>query len=215
MATLSYDSLIQYITLDVAGAPEPVIIAMTNMAARELCLQSGCWNDYEDIPLVSDVSDYESSVPPGAQVRFVKSITINNREIDPASESHLLYYKRTAFSAIGSPLYYYMLNDMSFRVLPKPAINDAGQVMRVRTVFVPKFNATAFDSNLIERYAETLIAGAKARLMEMPEKTWSNPGLAAYNKGLFDVGVTKARIDVELSNVPSQMRVKQRNFRGV
>lgn len=215
MASLNYDSLIPYIALDVAGAPYPLIVAMINMAAREFCLQSSCWNEYEDIPLAADKSDYEPSTPNGAQVRFVKSILINNREILPASEDKVLYYMRSAFSAVGSPLYYYMLNDMAFRVLPKPTLMDAGQIMRVRTVFVPKFNATVFDANLIERYAETLIAGAKARLMEMPGKPWSNPGLAGYNKGLFDVGVAKARIDFELSNVPSEMKVRQRNFRSV
>lgn len=214
MATLSYDSLIPFITLDVAGAPDPVIVAMTNMAARELCLRSGCWNEHEDIPLVADRGEYEPSMPSDAQVRFVKSIMLNNREIDPASEDRILYYMRSAFSATGSPLFFYMLNDMSFRVLPKPTVNDDGQIMNVRTVFVPKLGSTVFDSNLIERYAETLIAGAKWKLMEMPGKPWSNPGLAAYNKGVFEEGVTKARIDTELSNVPSSMRVRQRNFRS-
>lgn len=215
MATLSFDSLIPYISLDVTGAPDPLIVSVVSLAARELCLRSSCWSEYEDIRLVADRAEYEPAAPSGAQVRYVKSIMINNREIDPASEDKILYYMRSTFNAVGSPLYYYMLNDMTFRVLPKPTAADAGQVMRVRTVFVPKLGSVVLDSDLIERYAETLIAGAKARLLEMPGKPWSNPGLAAYHKAAFDDAVSRARIDVELSNVPSSMKVRQRNFRGV
>lgn len=214
MATLNYDSLIPYITLDVAGAPEPVIVAMTNMAARELCKKSGCWNEYEDIVIRAGKSDYETSAPNGAQISFVKLIRIEaaNREITPTSEEILAYYKRIGAGAVGAPLFYHMLNDMSFRLLPQPADTDDGQIMRVRTVYVPKLGSTVFDAMLIERFAETLIAGAKWKLMEMPNKPWSNPGLAAYNKGVFDEGVTKARIEVELSNTPAQMTIRKRRF---
>ena len=216
MATLSYNSLLPYIALDTQGASEPLMVAMINFSVRELCLQSGCWNKHEDIAIVSGQSDYSPTVPTGAKVRYVRSILLNNnREITPASEDHLLYYKRDAFAAIGSPLYFYMLDDGKFRLLPKPADNDSGLVMNVRTVFVPEFEATVFDSDLLEKYAETIVSGAKAKLMEMPAKAWSNPNLAAYHKQVFNDGVSKARIDVELSNVGSIMKVKARNFKGV
>lgn len=213
MAATSYDSLFPYIMLDVDGAPAPVVTAMINKAARELCLRSSCWYEWEDIPLIANENEYDISSPSGSSVvRAVKYAAIGQRALIPETEDRILENKRWMLEQVGEPQIFYMLTDMTMKVYPIPTDVDAGKIMRVKSSFVPALDATSIPSPFIERYSETLIAGAKASLMAMANKTWSNPQMALVYQGIFDTGVDRARIEVEMSYSPTSLRVANRKF---
>lgn len=213
MAATSYSSLLPYLNIHLDGVPAPVALGMVNLAARELCLQSSCWHEWEDIPLESGVNEY-SVTPPSASamVRAVKYIGIGMKALIPETETTVLDAKRHLLTAVGEPEVFYMLNDMTIKVLPTPTDADVGKVMKVKTAFVPALDATAIPKEFIERFSETLIAGALFFLMSMPGKAWSNPQLAQMYKGAFDIGVDQARIEVQMSYSPANMRVTSRRF---
>lgn len=214
MAVTSYDSLIPHIAIDVDGVPHPVVVAMLNNAARELCTKSQCWNEWENVPLVSGTNEYSVSAPTATSiVRAVQYILMGERKaLIPENENNILETKRHLIDAIGEPECFYMVGEMAIKVLPTPSDTDAGKIMRIKSSFIPTFDATSIPGEFIERYAEALIAGAKAFLMGMPGKPWSNPTLAAFYKQSFDTLVDKARIEVDMSFSSGNLKVSARKF---
>lgn len=214
MAVTSYDSLIPHISIDVDGVPHPVVVAMLNNAARELCTKSQCWNEWESLPIESGVNEYTVSTPTATSiVRSVQYILMGERKaLIPENENNILETKRHLIDATGEPECFYMVGEMAIKILPTPSDADIGKVMRIKSSFIPTFDAVSLPSEFIERYAEALIAGAKAYLMAMPNKPWSNPTLAAYYKQQFDMLVDRARIEVDMSFSPGSLKVSPRKF---
>jgi hypothetical protein len=213
MAATTYDSLFPYIMIDCEGAPAPIVTAMINKAARELCLKSSCWFEWDEFALESGVDEYQVSAPSAsAVVRAVKYVGIGNKAVLPETEQTIYAYKRYLLDSYGEPIVFYMLNDMTIKMLPIPGDAQAGVVVKVKTAFVPALDATSIPAEYIERFSETLIAGAKANLLNIPGKTWTNPGLASVNQAAFEKGVSEARIEVEMSYAPALMKIADRKF---
>lgn len=57
---------------------------------------------------------------------------------------------------------------------------------------LPLYAGAGVDDAVFEKFNEVLAYGAKARMMRMPKKPWSNPKLAAEYRTMFDQEVGKA-----------------------
>ncbi len=213
MSATSYDSLIPMIALDAPSASDSLIVAMINKSARELCLRSSCWYEWQSVPLISGVNEYETDAPNmSSVVRSVRYIGIGNRALIPESEKSIYENRRGILDQVGEPIVYFMLDNMTIKVYPTPGDSDDGKVMNIKSAFIPTYDAKAIPSHFIDRYAEVLIDGAKANLFIMPKQAWTDAGLAQYYKSLFDTGVDKARIENEMSYSPTSIRVSARKF---
>lgn len=212
MAATSYDSLIPYIALEVDGAPAPLMTAAINLAARELCKKASCWTAWESIPLVANDNSYAITPVAGATERNIRYAGIDGKALTPTTEDNLYLNNAGVLTEVGIPRVFYMVGDMSLRVLPTPTATEAGKLLVVKTAFIPSLDATAIPAELIDRFSEILIAGAKFFLMITPNKAWSNPALAQIYKAQFDNAVTDARIEVESSYSGADMTVTKRGF---
>ncbi len=213
MAATTYDSLIPYIALEVDGAPHPVISAAINLAARELCFRSSCWNAWESIPLIAGTNEYTITASVGSMARNVRFVGIDNKEVLPDTEDNIYQNQPGILNEVGTPRRFYVKNDMKLVVLPTPATADGGKIMKVKTAFIPALDGTAVPAEFVDRFSETLIAGAKAKMMEMPGKAWTNPQLAQLHKATFETGIDKARIEVEHGYTKADLTVTKRGFK--
>ena len=197
MAATTYDDLAGQVMIDTPEAPLPVVISMLNISARYLCVKSSCWNEWQSIPLIEGVSDYLPDAPTSSSViSNIKHVVIGSREVSPATTSDMIGNENWAKTAPGEPRFYNMLADMTIRVYPNPSAAEVGKSILVYCVYSPSIDAISVPAQFIDRYAETLIAGAKYRLMAMPNKPWSDQADAAYYESKFIEGVTNARIEV-------------------
>jgi hypothetical protein len=197
MAATTYDSLVGFVAVDTPDAPYPLIVSTLNMAARQLCVQSACWNDWIEIPLEAGVSEYDVSAPTsGSIVSNIKYLTLGSKKITPATTQTLLGNQDWAVSAAGEPRFYNVLSDMTLKIYPNPSQSEVGKSMNAYCTFMPTVDSTSVPSKFIERYAETLINGAKAKLMSMPNKTWTDMANSGVYESRFMEGITKARIEV-------------------
>lgn len=197
MAATSYDSLLGYIRTEVPGVPHPLMIANINLCARDLCNLSSCWADWQEVTLHEGIDEYLLTLPTAsATLRHVKHVMLDNKEIAPDSNQNIVRTKPWLLTNVGNISAYYMLSDMTIKVLPKPAAEDEGKILKVYVVYMPGLDATEMPSDLMDRNAETLINGAKANLMAMPGQPWSNPNLASFYLSKYTEGVTKARIEL-------------------
>ena len=212
MAATTYDSLLPFISTEVNEAPYPTAISAINFAVRRLCLESSCWFDYEDVSLMNGVSDYEVSPPSASSIaRNIKSVMYKGRELTPVAEYRVAKETPWLLSNTGAPTHYYVTND-GVHVMPTPTQSEAGSVIRVKTSFVPALDAKAADASLIDRFAETIIAGAKAKLMGMVGTVWENQPAAAHYQAEFERGIALVRIDTETSRSMSGLSVNRRVF---
>lgn len=216
MAATSYQSLYPYIVIDVPGASGPLIDASINLAARELCLKSSCWNEYQTILLEANVNRYDITPPTNsATVRYVKTVRIGTRVLKPEMENILYEFRNGLLTSTGEPICYFLAPDLSLQVFPTPTDVDAGKEMIVLATFIPGLDATEIDSVLVDRFSEALICGAKGRIFAIPGQPWSNPQMALAYDQQFNELVTKARIDVELSYGSGSLHVRRRAFNEI
>lgn len=212
MAATSYDSLMPYIATEVNGVPYPTAISAINLAVRRLCLESSCWFEYEEIPLIAGVSDYEPSAASGSSVvRNIKSVTYKDRELTPTTEANVLRDQPWLLNYSGAPSFYTIAGD-AVHLMPKPTASEAGSVIVVKSAFVPALDATSADSALIDRFAETIIAGTKSRLMGMVGSVWENQPASMNYKLEFERGISLARIETETSRTMAGLSVTKRRF---
>ncbi len=212
MAATSYDSLLPYIQTETDGVAYPTAISAINLAIRRLCLESSCWFDYEDIPLVAGVAEYETSPAGGSSlVRNIKSVFYKDRELTPTTEQAASKETPWILTYSGAPSMYYIVGT-SIRVMPVPTSSEAGSVIRVKSSFVPGLDAKSASTEFIDRYAETIIAGAKARLMNMVGTVWFNPNSAAFYQAEYERGIALARIETETSRSMAGLQVNKRRF---
>jgi hypothetical protein len=92
-----------------------------------------------------------------------------------------------------------------------PTPGQTGEIV-CRVTYGPKMSATTLPDFLMDRYAEAIAAGAKARLMLMPGVQWSNPSLAGYYDGVFSSGITSARDEMSTDGAVGSIFVRPRRF---
>lgn len=215
MAATSYDSLLPHVLIDALGVPDLTALSAINMAARELCIKSNCWFESQEIPLIDGVYEYQLDTPnANAIIHGIRQVMINGRELRASNEITAKRDDAKYLEQSGYPQMYFPSSPDTIQVFPKPDSNcaQAGIKLLARCSFAPTVSATSFDSSLTEYHAETIIAGAKARVLAMPSQSWSNPALAVTYKQMFDEMVTKARIEVETSFGSGDLTVRHRRF---
>ncbi len=62
-----------------------------------------------------------------------------------------------------------------------------------KVILVPKLNATAWDTGLMNRWANAIVCGVKAQLMDNDKEKWGNPRRAERLNRDYLVQVSNAR----------------------
>src|SRR5438270_592569 len=71
--------------------------------------------------------------------------------------------------------------------------------------------STGFPDWIFSRYLDALAAGAKARLMLMQAKPWSNAGQAADYRSQFDAEVANARAEATTALTRAATRTRSQH----
>ena len=67
---------------------------------------------------------------------------------------------------------------------------DAGGNLRIEVALKPTRASTTFPAQVYERSIETIAHGAKARIMIVPRKPYTDLKLAAWHSRQFDDGIS-------------------------
>jgi hypothetical protein len=91
---------------------------------------------------------------------------------------------------VGTPSNVVQISSDQFA--PLPAANGEPWTLVLHVALKPDRASTSGPDFLYNDYYEQIAAGAKARLMGMTGKPWSNPTMAVANAGIFDAAIIKA-----------------------
>lgn len=202
--------LLPYILPEVPGAPSALVEQSIMRAANDFCWETGVWNEIQDpISVIDNINEYDLESPTGANIVTIKSIWMVNRELVPVTMERLQEVIPNWQEAKGSdPAYYNCPQDWStVRIYPIPLGANKAK-MTIRAVYTPDQFGTYLPSFLVDKFLDEILAGAKARLMQMPGKSWSNPQLALFNQGFFTDAVTKAKVFIAHDKVAGSPRVR-------
>lgn len=211
------DDLLPQLLPEVAGCPDATARQALLNAAIEFCRHSGAWDEVQEgaVTLRDGKSVYDIDADGDARVLLIKRVWHQWGELVPKSQAELglvLPNWQTAQSNV--PVYYNAGDDgQALRVYPIP-VNSQGLKLSLRAAFVPRMDAQLLPDRLINEWFEPLLSGAKARLMAMPKRAWSEPQLAAYHRGLFESAKTDARIAADADGAQASGRVRVRPFGG-
>lgn len=203
---------------DTPGCPDVLALQAIVDAAVELFEYTDAWVLTSDPIRLSSLEDtYEPDAVTGARIGRIKHVWCGARELRFKTSSGLadaLPDWQTARSS--EPTYYTSPDGKSVRVHPMPfAVN--GATITIEASYIPKDDMSGSAAPIIPddlgiKYRDTIIAGAKARLMAVPERKWSNERLAGYYQGKFDDGKATARIEAMHAGQPGTLTVRPLSF---
>lgn len=196
----------------VGGCPTIMIEQAILNATIEFCRESLWWRvDHDPITAMPSVSEYDLSAPSGSAIIRPVSATFEGDDLPP-KDTNWLDANVTDWQTDEGNIYYFNVPSHGtvrlVRIPEKLYLN----ALRVRMALMPSRTATTIDDTIYNHHYETIGHGAKARLMAVPDKPWSNPGEAAYYAGLFEQAVSKARIEAEMGYAGATQSVKWREF---
>lgn len=198
----------------VPGCPEPTVDLAVMDAATEFAEKTQIVFKAESpIALVEDRSTYYVFPDSAVETDLITNVFCGDRQLDlvtPTSLHDQVPGWETAESS--EPTHYSTFGEPgSITVYPKPK-NVSGQSLRVFASWVPSFGATSIPDELGRGYVRDIVEGAKARLMMIPERKWTNLQLAAAAQAQFERGIVDARIKAIHGKAAGTIVVRPRQF---
>lgn len=212
MSSTLYTAMVSEVLPDVPGCPNIAMVNALRTMAIEFCQRSLCWRyEHPSQTAAAGIGDYEFQVPPETVVAKLMSIWHNGVLLTPKSHDGLADMYSGWLTEEGTPRYVTQFNEREFRPVPMPDIT-LGNAFSLIVALKPTRDSTGIDTTIYEEHLDTLACGAKARLMEVPGKPWTNVTLSQYHRGKFEAGVLSAMNRVAMGYGRASLRVKPRSF---
>lgn len=199
----NYSAFLKNVLPECPGVPYSVAFDAVRLAAIEFCKESTVLTkNHANISLVADQTAYALTTPTDLDIQSVAG------DIKYGPDGSIIFQRPRTYLSVEIPdwenktgikpeFFYVSYGDGAtttwyINVVPKPteAVTDA--LAGIVLICSPLNNSTTVPTIIYEKWLEEIAAGAKARLMAMPTKEWSNPELAGYYKGIFMKGVADA-----------------------
>lgn len=182
---------------EVQGCPQALANYAIAKAAISFCEKSRIYRlDHTPINVVAGTSSYDWA--PGTSLVVVRAekVWYNAKPLEAKSSKELdaIYDNWPAES--GTPLYFLQERADKLILVPNPAAAlTAGLTAKVSVT--PANDAVDIIDWIWQEYVEEIGRGAKAMLMNMDSKPWSNPAKAAKYDAEFEADIGKANLRAE------------------
>jgi hypothetical protein len=198
----------RWILPEVLGCPDPVVDQAIVSTVYEFCDQTGAWDETQDAQTVeANVSDYDIPAPAGAIALRVLDVLLSGRPL-----SSLSFHTAAMTQRVSAPVGYTSSIERGVvRLVPVPT--ETGALLVVRAAYAPSMTATVLPDFLMQRYAEVIASGTKARLQMMPGVAWTNPTLAAVHAQRFQSGMIDARVESLYGRNNGSVRIEPKVFK--
>lgn len=184
MAANTYSDLYSRMVTELTGCSIPLILQTLQDIGRDFCSRTEAWiEDLPSIDLVADEDEYTVQSSWNARIDRIREVRINTTEGVTAGNE----------GTLQEPDDYEFDGDHTLKlddsIVPTSAVTDG---LDVQVAIVPNWDAQELDPAFLERWAEAIIFGAKAALMIMPNKQWTNPQLAVFYSRKYEDQISSA-----------------------
>lgn len=225
----AFADLVDEVLQDCAQAPEPLVERCVRNAVIAFCSRTLLLRkNLDPISIIADQYLYQLNPPADREIVHVHSAQIGeDKPLVEVSEDHFdLVWRdpviiRSDSSRTdddgnvislgsdwrqytqGRPSNYFIdrsENTYRMRLVGIPTDNLT-DTMVVNVVLKPTRTATEVDDWLLNDNFQCLLHGAKARMMEMPKKPWSDAALSGFHGGKFEEMAEEARMKGQRSHI--------------
>lgn len=214
MATVPYSLWLPSVQVNVPGCPRPMVIEAIRSKVIEFCQKTRFWRaELDGFYTVADDEEYEIDVPSDSTIADILVIKVNNNELVPKTQDEVeeLYSPGSDWrESSGVPDCFFLRDTSTAVFVPIP---DAAYPVRITVALKPTQASQGVEEIIFEEHKDTIMHGALAYLMQMPEKTWSNPNLSIFHDGKFTAEIPKAKRKAEKGfSLRKTFRVKSHYF---
>lgn len=148
---------------------------------------------------------YALPIPSGTIAIEVVEAQLNGQDpVEPIAPGDLNRLYPQWRTRTGKLERHQLFDDGTIQVVRIP---DAAGVLSVQLALSLSAAASTIPDWIFNRYSEEIGAGAKVRLMRMPQKPWTNPQLAKYYQDIFDEACDNAKMRAAKGNSRAPLRV--------
>lgn len=202
----AWDTLYPWVLPYVLGCPTPTVDRALCDAMREFCTGAPVWVEWsDDVTADGTTQRFDFDIPRGAELVKARRCVVNGQDYGVRSSADLPddWQDEEATDPDSTLI---QIDNAEFLVVPMPS---SGHVIRVELVLKPTITATTFADVMLDRFAEAIADGAKARLLLVPGQAWTNPAMAGLCKGQFDAAKALAANDGFRQRNLAERRVKK------
>lgn len=209
----SYDDFLPYVLPDLPGCAEIVAVQQIRNTVIDFCEKSLVVQvDLDPVTLLAGQADYDLEPPANRLVTKVIGLFYKNDLLPPSAQDDVqraTFYNPNAINADSrsNPTTWMQKDTKTFSVFPVPKDKE-NNAITIRAAIKPTRASTSCDDVIFEDYAEYIGAGAKARLMIVPNKSYTNPNLVMTQNQLYMQGVNMARQRASRGHTRANLRVK-------
>jgi len=212
MSAVAYDVFLQEVLPYVPQCPEVVADNAVRNAVIEFCKKSQWYVREYTVDLVANFSDYQLTLPAGTELCGIQDAWCDNILLKPKGEDDLKrLYGFDWRQVSGRPAYYTQLGPDTIRFAPWPILSATSGVQLI-AVLTPTLASTQCDGTIYERWLEGIACGAKARLMELPQQSFTDAQAALVNRQRFVTAIGEARIERNRGFTRATLRVRPPKF---
>lgn len=191
---VTWDKFYEYVLPSVQGCPVSIVNNAIRGACIEFCEKTLIWKQDSIVnDIYEDYNLYLFAPPPSAKVVMPYRVSINGVEVQPTDlqslESFMPNWKEARDSR---PKYYFLANDDVVRLVGTPTETLYG-ALTADVALKPSREAKTCPTFIYDDWAETIAAGALARLHAMKGKVWATPELVNHYTRIFREGISRAR----------------------
>jgi hypothetical protein len=195
---------------DVPGCPVAMAINALRNATIDFCTRTQAWRaSLDPINVVAATATYALAAPaayPLADIGEIQKVMLDDTEIYPSNPVQLdAWFSQWRTLSTMGVAFYTRPDDERITLASLP---DAAGVLQVEVSLVPARDATGMDTALYKRHLEAVAHGAKARLMAIPKKPWSDPATASYHLDEFNKAISGASVKAAQGNTNAPIRCK-------
>lgn len=191
-----------YVAPDVLGCPGPLVTRALRDSAIEFCRMSrACW-----------LRGTHALAPSGDSAALVYTLPTDQRFYAPVQ----ILINGTPAAAVPDPavistdgrMVSFSIQDSS---ITYTGLRSTDTQMDATWAIIPKGTAVSIPDSC-ERWRESIVAGAKWKLMTMTQTQWFSADAASFNEQMFRSGINQARIAASKNFSDVSLRVRPARF---
>lgn len=207
---MKWSGFYDYVMPELSGVTPDLVDIYLRRAAIELCEETAVYvADHDPVSLIKGIAEYDLETPePETDIVSVKKAWVGDAAIDYVSQDTL--NQRPTYwpgETAPRPVAFTQQTQTSLIVYPKPS-ESIRNGLKMKVVLRPSLTSTGIADWVGGKYIQEISDGAKAMMMAMPNKPWTQPEGAALYRSQFEAGKTRATIEGQRSFTRTSMQVQ-------
>lgn len=217
-ATIRLEELVSEVRAGAPGAADEVITEYLGKSAREFCRRTAAWRTAcAPVTIKAAEAEYPFTFPPETlplrpvEANYQAPTATVPRPIGIVTDDQLRDgggggYSVDTFGFLGGGVdwrtrtgspraVYHDENNLRIRLFPIPTTTDAGGMLRLWFSLLPQRGVEELPEWMADRYFEALADGAKALLLMIPKRNWSDATRGEFHQERFNKAVLAAQVE--------------------